>query len=186
MRSSFQNTPAQTDEASPRQWASYLPRMMAHFSPIPLGLFGRSYIWGSYSLENVAPLPSLKWELGLPGIPPKISWIPQLKLSKKRNQEISVPDQHWFGEGGYRQRTVLSPNVIKSELGYQHVNWGDRTHFNHWNAAWVISSGKCLEPAVFWISIFLILEYLHTHDEIQVYAWNSFMFHVYLIHIAQR
>jgi hypothetical protein len=43
------------------------------FSQRLIGSFARSYIGGSYSLENVAALLSLRSELGLPGISPKIS-----------------------------------------------------------------------------------------------------------------
>lgn len=69
--SSFENTPAGTDEASPRQWAYYLPRMMTHSSQLPMWLFVRSYTWGVYSFQKVAALPGLKYKLGLPGISPR-------------------------------------------------------------------------------------------------------------------
>lgn len=63
--SSFENTPAGTEEASPRQWAYYLPRMMTHSSLLPIWLFVRSYTWGGYSFRKVAAWPGLKYKLGL-------------------------------------------------------------------------------------------------------------------------
>lgn len=61
--------------------------------------------WRELRIGKCGMLPKLRSEFGLPGISPKISWIPQLYLSKKYSQGICVPDQCWFllGKCGSRQ-----------------------------------------------------------------------------------